>query len=81
MSQLCNDITKVAPGRAQYTMALNDEGGIEDDIIVWRLADERYWVMPNGTNFDGIIERFRAAAPVPPSRSTAGIRIPTSAVR
>ena len=63
VSQLCNDITKVAPGRAQYTMALNDEGGIEDDIIVWRLADERYWVMPNGTNFDGIIERFRAAAP------------------
>jgi aminomethyltransferase len=63
VSQLCNDITKVEPGRAQYTMALNEQGGIEDDIIVWRLADERYWVMPNGTNFDGIIARFRAAAP------------------
>jgi aminomethyltransferase len=63
MSQLCNDITKIDPGRAQYTMALNDGGGIEDDIIVWRLGDEHYWVMPNGTNFDGIIDRFRAAAP------------------
>jgi aminomethyltransferase len=62
-SQLCNDITKVQPGRAQYTMALNDAGGVEDDIIVWRLEDERYWVMPNGTNFEDIIERFRAAAP------------------
>ena len=62
MSQLCNNITKVEPGRAQYTMALNDQGGIEDDIIVWRLDDEQYWVMPNGTNFDGIIERFKSAA-------------------
>jgi len=63
MSQLCNDITRVQPGRAQYTMALNDAAGIEDDIIVWRLGDERYWVMPNGTNFDGIVERFTTAAP------------------
>ena len=63
VSQLCNDVTKVEPGRAQYTMALNERGGIEDDIIVWRLADEQYWVMPNGTNFDGIIARFQAAAP------------------
>ncbi|MEN8238178.1 MAG: glycine cleavage system aminomethyltransferase GcvT [Actinomycetota bacterium] len=63
VSQLCNDITRVEPGRAQYTMALNEAGGVEDDIIVWRLANERYWVMPNGTNFDGIIERFQTAAP------------------
>jgi aminomethyltransferase len=63
LSQLCNDITKVEPGRAQYTMALNEAGGVEDDIIVWRLGDEHYWVMPNGTNFDGIIDRFTLAAP------------------
>jgi aminomethyltransferase len=63
VTQLCNDITRVDPGRAQYTMALNDEGGIEDDIIVWRLGNEHYWVMPNGTNFDGIVDRFTAAAP------------------
>jgi aminomethyltransferase len=61
--QLCNDIARVEPGRAQYTMALNERGGIEDDIIVWRLEDERFWVMPNGTNFDGIIGRFASAAP------------------
>jgi aminomethyltransferase len=44
-------------------MALNNSGGVEDDIIVWRLDEERFWVMPNGTNFDGIIERFTSAAP------------------
>jgi aminomethyltransferase len=61
--QLCNDIALIEPGRAQYTMALNNSGGVEDDIIVWRLDEERFWVMPNGTNFDGIIERFTSAAP------------------
>src|ERR1700685_2215460 len=32
---LCNDLSKVAPGRAQYTQLLNDDGGVLDDIIVW----------------------------------------------
>lgn len=61
--QLCNDIGRIEPGRAQYTMALNESGGVEDDIIVWWLPDGAFWVMPNGTNFDGIVTRFRAAAP------------------
>ncbi len=61
--QLCNDITRVTPGRAQYTMALNEAGGVEDDIIVWRLDDESYWVLPNGANFDEIVARFRSDAP------------------
>ena len=62
-SQLCNDILKVDPGRAQYSMALNDRGGVVDDVIVWRLGDDRYWVMPNGTNFDDILGRFTDDAP------------------
>jgi aminomethyltransferase len=49
---LCNDVNAIAAGRAQYTMALNDSGGVEDDIIVWRWDDERYWVIPNGANDD-----------------------------
>lgn len=61
--QLCNDIAKVSPGRAQYTMALNERGGIEDDIIVWYLTDRRLWVMPNGTNSDEIVARFAKDAP------------------
>jgi glycine cleavage system T protein (aminomethyltransferase) len=62
-SQLCNDIARIEPGRAQYTMALNPRGGVEDDIIVWYLDTDRLWVMPNGTNSDGIIRRFAEAAP------------------
>jgi len=60
---LCNDIAKISPGRAQYTMALTESGGVEDDIIVWWVDDERLWVMPNGVNFGEIMARFEAAAP------------------
>jgi aminomethyltransferase len=61
--QLCNDITTIAPGRAQYTMALNEHAGVEDDIIVWWIDDDTLWVMPNGTNYTEILERFREDAP------------------
>ena len=56
--QLCNDVASIAPGRAQYTMALNEEGGVEDDIIVLRLGEDDYWVLPNGANYDEIVARF-----------------------
>lgn len=58
--QLCNDIARIGPGRAQYTMALNDTAGVVDDIIVWRFAEDDFWVMPNGVNFDQLLERFRS---------------------
>ena len=61
-SMLCNDISKIEPGRAQYTMALTDAGGVEDDIIVWWIDDERFWVMPNGVNFTEVMDRFATAA-------------------
>lgn len=59
LRQLCNDVRRISPGRAQYTMALNPSGGVEDDIIVWWLSEDELWVMPNGVNSDEIVERFR----------------------
>jgi aminomethyltransferase len=60
---LCNNITHIEPGRAQYTMALTAEGGVIDDIIVWRFDTERYWVVPNGANQDDVLELFVSEAP------------------
>ncbi|HSJ71577.1 MAG TPA: glycine cleavage system aminomethyltransferase GcvT [Acidimicrobiia bacterium] len=74
--QLCNDIRRVEPGRAQYTMALNASGGVEDDIIVWYLSEDRLWVMPNGTNSDEIVDRFSEAAP--PDVTITDIRMKTA---
>ncbi|MFM9083108.1 MAG: glycine cleavage system protein T, partial [Actinomycetota bacterium] len=45
-SAFTNDLHKVAPGRAQYTHLLDDDGSVLDDIIVWWIADEVFDVMP-----------------------------------
>ncbi len=60
---LCNDIREIDPGRCQYTMMLTPGAGIIDDIIIWRLDDEDYWVLPNGANYDRVIAGFEAGAP------------------
>jgi aminomethyltransferase len=49
-SALSNDLRKVAPGRAQYTHLLDDDGSVLDDCIVWWLADDVFDVMPNASN-------------------------------
>lgn len=55
---LCNDIVRVSPGRCQYTMILNEDGGIIDDLIVWWWEDNRFWVMPNAANHERVKARF-----------------------
>jgi len=51
---LTNDLTKIAPGRAQYTHLLNDNGFVVDDIIVWWVGDNEFDVMPNASNTSGV---------------------------
>ena len=45
-----NDVSKVEVGSAQYSMVLNEAGGIVDDLLVYRLAEDRYFVVPNAAN-------------------------------
>jgi aminomethyltransferase len=47
---LSNDVSRVAVGAAQYSLALNEDAGIVDDLIVYRLGAERYLVVPNAAN-------------------------------
>lgn len=57
-SLLCNDVERIEPGRTQYTMMLNERGGVVDDLIVWRWGPESYWVLPNGGNHQRVMEAF-----------------------
>jgi aminomethyltransferase len=45
-----NDLSRVAVGGAQYNMLLNERAGIVDDLIVYRIGEERYLVVPNAAN-------------------------------
>jgi aminomethyltransferase len=53
-STLTNDLTKISPGRAQYTHLLNDDGFVVDDIIVWWVSEHEFDVMPNASNTSGV---------------------------
>jgi aminomethyltransferase len=54
---LTNDLTKVGPGRAQYTHLLDDaDGSVLDDIIVWWVDQDVFDVMPNASNTDRVVE-------------------------
>jgi len=45
-----NDVSKLVDGKAQYGLMLNKQGGVVDDIIVYRLSDLKYFVCVNASN-------------------------------
>jgi aminomethyltransferase len=47
---LANDLDKIEPGRAQYTLLTNEQGGIIDDLIAYRLEAGRYLLIVNAAN-------------------------------
>ena len=53
-SLLSNDVDKLQPGDAQYTLLTNDDGGIIDDLIVYRLDEHRYLIVANASNAEAV---------------------------
>jgi aminomethyltransferase len=51
-SLLSNDLDKLEPGQAQYTLLTNEGGGIIDDLIAYRLKQCRYLLVVNASNRD-----------------------------
>jgi aminomethyltransferase len=72
---LVSDPRRLAPGRAQYSLICAADGGIIDDLIVYRLAEDRYLVVPNAANAatvsDELASRFGGYRAVLDDRSLA----------
>jgi aminomethyltransferase len=49
-SVLSNDLDKIGPGQAQYTLLTNEQGGIVDDLIAYELSPERFLLIVNAAN-------------------------------
>lgn len=47
-----NDISKISIGKAQYNYFPNETGGIVDDLIVYRLEEEKYLLVVNASNIE-----------------------------
>ncbi|MSQ54831.1 MAG: glycine cleavage system aminomethyltransferase GcvT [Betaproteobacteria bacterium] len=71
---LANDVDRLkTPGKALYSCMLNDAGGVIDDLIAYRLADERFRIVVNAGTAQKDIEWMRARGGRPRQRRELAI--------
>jgi glycine cleavage system T protein (aminomethyltransferase) len=57
-----NDASKIEVGGAQYSCLCREDGGVLDDLFIYRLADDRYLTVSNAANHERDLEWFQAHA-------------------
>ncbi|MDY0985692.1 glycine cleavage system aminomethyltransferase GcvT [Microbacterium sp. CFBP9023] len=65
---LAGRLSAMAVGKAKYSLMLADDGGIIDDVIVYRLADDRFLVIANAGNRGFVDQAFASRVRSFPSR-------------
>jgi len=58
-SVLSNDLERIGPGKAQYTLLTNEQGGIVDDLIVYEREPQRFLLIVNAANRDADLAWLR----------------------
>lgn len=58
-----NDASKMVDGQAQYSAMCYEDGGIVDDLLIYKIADEHYMLVVNASNIDKDYEWIAAQAP------------------
>src|SRR4051812_15657570 len=49
---LTNNVERLAIGQGQYTLMLNERGGVIDDLIIYRVCDEAWLLIVNASKID-----------------------------
>src|SRR5690606_33600798 len=49
---LTNNVARLEPGQGQYTLMLNEHGGVIDDLIIYRTGDHDYLLVVNASMID-----------------------------
>jgi aminomethyltransferase len=61
---LSNDLDRIGPGRAQYTLCCADPtGGVVDDLIAYLFGPEHVFLIPNAANTAEVVRRLAEQAP------------------
>src|SRR5207249_300133 len=66
------DLARLKPGRIQYALLCNEQGGIIDDVLVYAVADGGYLLVVNAGNQDGDFGWIQAQSPSPLVREGRG---------
>src|SRR3954468_12902984 len=59
---LSNDVSKIAPGGAQYSVLCREDGGVLDDLFTYSFGSGRYLTVTNAANHDKDLAWFRQQA-------------------
>ena len=62
-SALTNDLRRVGPGKAQYTLCCTSAGGVIDDLIAYFVSDDEIFLVPNAANTAAVVAALNEAAP------------------
>jgi aminomethyltransferase len=60
---LTNDLSRIGPGQAQYTLCCLEDGGVVDDLIVYLHGPDDVLLVPNAANAADVLARLTAEAP------------------
>src|SRR5947209_7060699 len=63
MKLVTNDLAKLQPGQAQYNMLCNEQGGVIDDLVVYRRGDQETYICVNASNRKRDLEWMRSRLP------------------
>ncbi|GJF18121.1 aminomethyltransferase [Mycolicibacterium cyprinidarum] len=62
-SAFTNDLRRIGPGKAQYTLCCADSGGVIDDLIAYYVSDDEIFLVPNAANTGAVVAALTARAP------------------
>lgn len=62
-SIITNDLNKILPGQAQYSMLCNEAGGVIDDLIVYLKSDDAILIIPNAANSAEVFSTLNSKIP------------------
>lgn len=58
-----NDLRRIGPGKAQYTLCCTDSGGVIDDLIAYYVSDDEIFLVPNAANTAAVVAALQERAP------------------
>jgi aminomethyltransferase len=58
-----NDLNRISDGHAQYTLLCNPEGGVIDDVIIYRKSETDFFLVPNASNTHDVVRNLQSKAP------------------
>ena len=76
-----NNVEDLFDGKVQYTCLPNGQGGVVDDMLVYRVHDDEYFMVPNAANIDKVDEETYQIIKKEPCRRESGSHCKTRGVQ